>query len=815
MQKLSLLTLLFFTGIISLQAQNFAIKGEVVDSLTNETIPYATVKVLAEESALPVKAGVSDENGKFKIEINQTGNFLLRIEFVGKKTVNIPFQAENGKTAGLGKISLADDSQVLGEVVVTAQKPLVKVDLDKITYSMEDDPDAKTNNVLEMLKKVPMVTVDGEENIQLKGSSNFKIYMNGKPSTLISSNPKDVLKSIPANTVKEIEVITDPGAKYDAEGVTGILNIITHSQSSLGGYTVSLNGGADHLGGFNAGTYFSVKYNKIGFTGNFNYYNRKSPEGENSSFREDFTNPGKHFLYQDGWSKNKGGGIFGYGELSYEIDTLNLVNISFNRYGGDNTGDTEQDVFMLNEARNDTAYSYKNLRKTKTGYGNTSAGIDYQRTFGVKDRLLTASYRMNLTPNDTESDNRIDGISNFDSSRNRQYSNGKTDEHTFQLDFTTPIAGIHTLESGLKYIRRINESNSEMSVLNGVDWIPLPSANDKFEHIQDILAAYAGYSLKYKKWGFKTGLRYEATWLNAQFPINIAQNFKTDYKNLVPSATVTYMLKPGQTFRTGYNMRIQRPGIWYLNPYKNTSDTMYISSGNPNLDAVKYHSMNLNYSFFNPKINLNFDMSYNFTNNGIEEITRIENSISYTNYENIARSRSLHFSGYANWTPSPKLRIYSNLGGLYTHLLSNSASNLKNSGWRGSIYGGAQYTLPLKIIFNLNAYLQTPEITLQGKGSSFYFYNFTLSKSFLKDNLNVRLYATNPFSKYLNFSHEQTVPGSFRFTSNNHYTMQRFGLSLSYRFGEMKEQIKKAQRSIQNDDNMSGGGGQGRAEGQP
>ncbi|GHU73197.1 hypothetical protein FACS189413_17290 [Bacteroidia bacterium] len=501
MRKFFLFVFLFLFGIIALQAQTFAVQGEIVDSLTNETIPYATIKVLTEESLPPVKVGVSDENGKFKIEINQPGDFLLRIEFVGKTPVNIPFSAGNDKTVNLGKINLADDTQLLGEVVVTAQKPLVKVDLDKITYSMEDDPEAKTNNVLEMLKKVPMVTVDGEENIQLKGSSNFKIYMNGKPSTLISSNPKDVLKSIPANTIKTIEVITDPGAKYDAEGVTGILNIITHSQSSLGGYTVSLNSGVDHLGGFNAGTYFSVKYNKIGFTGNFNYYNRKSPKGENSSFREDFTNPGKHFLYQDGWNQNRGGGIFGYGELSYEIDTLNLINISFNRYGGENTGDTEQNVFMLNEARNDTAYSYKNVRKTKSGYGNTSAGIDYQRTFSVKDRLLTASYRMDLTPNDTESDNIITGISHFNSSRNRQYSNGKTGEHTFQLDYTTPIAEIHTLEAGVKYIRRINESNSELSILNGPDWIRIPSDNDQFEHIQDILAAYAGYSLKYKKMG--------------------------------------------------------------------------------------------------------------------------------------------------------------------------------------------------------------------------------------------------------------------------------------------------------------------------
>ena len=234
MKKIILFSLFALLSTLFMQAQSdksspFSIKGQVIDSITNETVPYATLSISLSQS--PQKAEkllACDIDGKFEAEMKVPGTYIITMQSLGKVTSKTSFTlSEEKKKLDLGKLFMMEDNKRLGEVTVTAQKPLVKVEVDKITYNLDEDPEAVTSNTLEMLRKVPMVTVDGEDKIQLKGSTNFKIYMNGKPSNLISNNPGDVLKSMPANSVKNIEVITEPGAKYDAEGVGGIINIIT------------------------------------------------------------------------------------------------------------------------------------------------------------------------------------------------------------------------------------------------------------------------------------------------------------------------------------------------------------------------------------------------------------------------------------------------------------------------------------------------------------------------------------------------------------------------------------------------------------
>ena len=795
----------FVTTIYAQSETNIIVRGQTVDSLSLEAIPFANVKIFYEQQkTVPVKVGATNENGYFQLELKNAGTYSLNVEYLGKTPVFKSFSVEKGQNLNLGKIAMADNTQQLKEIMVTAQRPLVKVDLDKITYNMEEDPESKANNVLEMLKKVPMVTVDGEENIQVKGSSNFKFYINGKPSNMLSNNPKDVLRSIPANTVKSIEVITEPGAKYDAEGVAGIINIIMQSQSSLGGYTVSLSSSANSFGSLGGGSYFSIKYGKIGLTGNLNYSHYQNPKSSYSTFRESYLNDNYRFLTQDGSNKNHGNYLMGYGELSYEIDTLNLVNINVQDRGGNNTTDQILDVQMQNMNKDDV-YRYKQSSIIKSSYPGIALGADYQRTFSVKDRLLTVSYKLDTYSNDQNSMNQIHSVLNFNANRNRQFSNADSYEHTFQLDYTTPFAKIHTLEGGIKFIKRINKSLSGLSMsFANDDWINIPSDNNEFRHIQDIWAAYAGYSMKYKKWGLKTGIRYEGTQMDVTYPLNTTQNFKADYSNLVPSVTVTYMLKQNQTFRAGYNLRIQRPGIYYLNPYINTTDTNYIRFGNPDLDVVKYHNFNCNYNLYKPKFTMNANLSYSFTNEGISDFTWIDGFISKTSYYNLLKERRWNLSSYLNWTPTPKWRIYGNLRGTYCDLQSNKNRSLHNSGFSEFIYGGAQYTLPKDYFLNLYGLGYSPEIRLQGKSMSYYYYGLSASKGFLKKRLNIRINAMNLFTKNLKF--KQTMNSDdFHQTSTTIYPFRQFSMSVSYRFGEMKAQIKKAQRTITNEDQMQSG----------
>ncbi len=630
MRVLLVILSVFVSGLVCAQTTstvNVLIKGQVVDSLTNESVAYATVKLVEKSDSTLLKAFAADENGKFQFPMNKAGEYVLSVDYLGKNTVNTDIVISEQKVLDIGKILISDNSQLLSEVVISAQKPLVQVDLDKIVYSMESDPEAKTNTVLEMLRKVPMITVDGEENVQLKGSSNFKIYLNGKPSNMISRNPKEVLRSMPANTVKDIQVITDPGAKYDAEGVTGIVNIITHSNSSMGGYTANVNARVDNRGGFGGGVYLTAKHKKVGFTGNYNYFDHKSPESVTSSYQENLSDGTT--VFQNGTNINNGNWQNGSGELSYEIDTLNLINVGFNHYFGGNISypNLMAEMFL---PEGELIYRYGQTGKAKNTWGGTDINVDYQRTFKKQDQLFTASYRLSLNPDELDSNRDIKDVSGIlpnGINTLRQFTNGNMMEHTFQGDFVTPIGQIHNIEAGVKYIIRLNGSTSENDTLAGSEWVNIPNYIDRFKHRQDILSSYAGYSVKFRKWGIKTGLRYEATRSNVEYPIDATKNFKPkNQNNWVPSATVTYQLKPAQTIRLGYNMRISRPGIWQLNPFEDISNPSFVRVGNPELIPEESHTINVNYGFFTPKLNLNFTASYYFINNGIEGVFEQENT---------------------------------------------------------------------------------------------------------------------------------------------------------------------------------------------
>ena len=196
---------------------SFQVKGILLDSLTQEGEPYATIKIVKKEApAKALKMLVTDMKGQFQEKVPGTGNFVMTITSVGRTPIVKDFSVKAGENlVDFGTLYIVDASNELGQVEIVAQKPLVKADIDKIEYNVQDDPDAQSNSVLEMLRKVPLVTVDGEDNIQVNGSSSFKVYVNGKPNNMMSNNPTEVLKSMPANSIKHIEVITNPGPKYE------------------------------------------------------------------------------------------------------------------------------------------------------------------------------------------------------------------------------------------------------------------------------------------------------------------------------------------------------------------------------------------------------------------------------------------------------------------------------------------------------------------------------------------------------------------------------------------------------------------------
>lgn len=811
----SLLLLLLASIPMNTNAQKtqspYSVKGILVDSLSKESEPYATIRIsFSKNPNKPVQLAITSDNGKFNEKLKEPGNYIILFSSVGKKPVQRSFTlTEKSPTADLGTILISEATEMLKGVEVVAQKPLVKAEIDKVTYSIEDDPDSKTNSTLEMLRKVPLVTVDGEDKIQVNGSSNFKIHVNGKPNTMMSNNPKEVLKSLPANSVKSIEVITEPGAKYDAEGIGGILNIITVSGSNMQGYTVSLNAGVNNQG-YNAGAYGTVQVGKFTVTGNYSYNHNDSPEHTSSSNREDFTSDTYKYLSQQNSGKSKGGFNFGSMEGSYEIDSLNLVSFSMQMYGGNYDSKSNSQTQMLNSLREHT-YSYNTINRSNNMYGSIGANFDYQHSFKKKGEYLTFSYRYNGTPDNSETYTEYEDICDYPYElRNQHYDNdARTDEHTFQLDYTNPISSMHNIDFGAKYILRNNKSESQYFKEYNGEYQEDENLTDKFKQTQNILATYGDYMLKWKKMGAKVGVRYEHTFMNVEYDKMPEKNFDAGFDDIVPSMVFSYQLGQTKTLRATYNMRISRPGIWYLNPFRNTSNPTNISYGNPDLETEKAHSVGLAFSSFSAKFNINANLGYSFVNNGIQNYSFINNGVMESTYGNIGHTQRTSLSLWMNWNPGKTTRISVNASGMYVDLRSDEAFlKQSNNGFQGNLFLNAQQTLPWDLRFSLYGGGNSPNISLQGKGSSISYYGFSLSRSFLKEKrLSVSLNTSNLFHKYLTFKNE-TVTDTFRSWSKSKLQQQSYGLNISWRFGELKAQVKKANRTINNDDLLSGGNGQ-------
>lgn len=554
-----------------LAAQNtantsFQVKGILLDSLTQEGEPYATIKIVKKEApAKALKMLVTDMKGQFQEKVPGTGNFVMTITSVGRTPIVKDFSVKAGeKLVDFGTLYIVDASNELGQVEIVAQKPLVKADVDKIEYNVQDDPDAQSNSVLEMLRKVPLVTVDGEDNIQVNGSSSFKVYVNGKPNNMMSNNPTEVLKSMPANSIKHIEVITNPGPKYDAEGVGGILNIVTVG-SGLEGYTATFSANVSNRGA-GGGAFGTIKSGKLTVSARYNYNYNDQPRNYSSGSQhvtpEAVTENSSNLDY-DG--SNKGHGSFQSGsmEASYEIDTLRLVTMSFGLWGGGNKSNGSTDYIATFPENINAApiYSYSAFNRSKSSWYSIDGGIDYQRLFKVKDRMLTFSYKINTRPqtSDSYTEYEIDNGYNPDwadylNRLKNQHNDGEqnTTEHTFQADYTTPIGKLHTLEAGAKYILRNNSSEDDRFDADDTGKYEYnKDQSSHYKHLNDIIAAYLGYGLKVKRLSGRLGLRYEHTIQDVKYLVGRGEDFTKNFDDVVPSASIGYKLTDMSNLRLG------------------------------------------------------------------------------------------------------------------------------------------------------------------------------------------------------------------------------------------------------------------------
>ena len=788
------------------KVSNYQVKGQIVEKISGNGVPFATV-IIKNDSIKEKKALACDVSGHFLINMSAPVKYTLTVSSVGYKEFSIPIILSELKT-DLGKLPM-EEGVLLKEVTVSAQKPLVKIDPDKIVYSMESDPEAQTNNALEMLRKVPLITVDSEENITMNGQSNFKVLVNGKSSSMMSANFKEALKSLPANTIKDIEVITNPSSKYDAEGVGGIINIIT-TKKTINGYNGSLSSGVDARGSLNLSAYLAVKVKKFSFSSRYYGSQFIQPESRTSIATEYFNNTDYHYSTSNGNSSYKGLSNGYTGEASYDIDSLNLISLSFWGFKGsyENNGFTETQYMNTD---NDITRLYNNRIKSSNSYCSLSGNIDYQKTYKKPDKSLTLSYKLDNNPRLMKNTSGVVGIINYPSYSQLSENDAVGREQTFQADYYDPITKKHQVEGGVKFILRQNTSSSEIFRDN----IKLDNVND-LDYNQYIMGLYAGYLIKWKKLSTKAGLRLERTWNDGNSKTaGINTDFTNRLFNLVPYITFSYMPKQGRTIKLSYTQRLSRPGIWYLNPYVNNSDSLNISYGNPALKSEISHSFDLGYTYFTPKFNFSATSSSSFANNSIERISRVEsNGATVSTYENIGKDQRYGVNLYFSYRPSAKLNVYFNGGGNYTKLEANTGYAITNKGfsYRGSL--GGRWTLWKDGSVNANLGVYSSSIMLQGNSSSFYYTGLGVSQYFLKRKLMLSVSASDPFwyrKKYSNESKDIT----FHSYIENSYPAQNVRLSVAYNFGKMELQVKKARRGIRNDDVKSGGESQGGGTTQP
>lgn len=686
-------------------------------------------------------------------------------------------------------------------VEIKAQRQLIKQEIDRIGYDVQADEESKTQTVMDMLRKVPMVTVDGEDNILVKGNSSFKIYKNGHYDPSLSKNAKEVFKAMPATMVKRIEVITDPGAREDAEGVNAILNIVMVDGSKMKGITGVVSATYTSLNHPNLYASLTGQMGKLLMSVDYGYGGMSSRETENSTHTErSFLDTGnKMMLHSDG--TNPGGIHYTNLNASYDIDSLNLVSASFGGYFYklNVQGDSKTSLYS---ASDQPIYSFSN-HYWMPGYSHSSwnGRLDYEHKTRRKGERFTLSYMLALTRQHTDEENTYSELMNapFSYTGSLQTERERFTEHTFQADWLRPLGKGHQLEIGTKYIDRNNNSHNTQNFY-GTDL----QMDDEFLHTTRVLAGYADYIYNREKWSARAGLRYEYSFMEGSYPDGKKESFNKHLNDWVPQASLKYQLTDAQSLKLNYTTSINRPGISYLNPAVVISPTV-IYQGNPQLVSSRTQRISLVYSYILPSLTLQVAPGYHHTSDGISDIQTAKDDIRYRTYDNILRYRRASLETYVQWKPFGGTTIIVNNNLRYEHY-ENPDLGYRTSGWSDNYYVNLSQKLPWKLLLYLSSYgkIGRSPSNIYTMQHSYFGYYASLQRSFLKDDrLTVRIAANAPFNKYWS-SEAETVNGDYRDFQQSWNRARSFTLSVSYRFGSLKASVKKTEHSIDNDDVVGG-----------
>jgi ferric enterobactin receptor len=784
------------------------IEGTLIDSITKEPVSFATVSLKKEGSAALLDGTVTDDLGNFRLDVTN-GKYDLYFSFIGfvEKKVSVETTLKNPDYK-MGQIFLSQNAVLLDAVEIAGERALIENKVDRLVFNAENDASIAGGDATDVLRKVPLLSVDLNGNVSLRGSNNVRILINGKPSGMFSSNVADALKMFPADQIKQVEVITAPSAKYDGEGSAGIINIIT-TKKNVEGVAGSVNTSVGNIQN-NAILSLNVGKGRFGLNTNASTFYSIPVEGK-SSFSRIADDLSSSYI-QNGTQKTSRLGVNGSANAFYDINGFNSINSTINLRGfgfsvdGTNVADISQNGF--------------GDRFTRTNTGSTLVGgfdwnTDYTMKFEKHEgREWSTAFQLSKDNNDqnftvTERYNSVTAL-------NRDlkiFNDGDNTEYTIQTDYTHPFSKSTKLELGGKAVlREIVSDFYNQNLTTGTR-----TNSDIFEYDQNVIAGYSSLSfIAAKKNNFIIGGRYERTDIAGKYRVGDARAFSEGYNSFLPSLTYSRTLPKFRSLKVSYTQRIQRPSLQFINPFNNNVDQFNLNTGNPQLEPELTHQTDLSYNTNFLGFTMFSSLYYKFTDGIIESVLgRDEEGRSVTQFQNIGTNRSVGLNTFISKTIS-KFTLRTG-GNFFTYGAEGviNGQELSRNSYEYNVFANADYSFSSSIKADFFGFFKSPTRTLQGDNPRFQIYGLGIRKEWKNSSLGLRV--IQPHTRSLVFASNLNANG-FNQTTSFEIPFRSIGINYRYKFG--KVDFRERQSKIKNSDLKAGenggqqqGGGSGTTNG--
>ena len=802
---------LLFTGFYNYAQQGpparnkVKVTGKVFEKVSKQPLEYATISIMAPNDTKVIAGGITNPKGEFEVAV-APGTYDIKIEFISFKSTEIK-QKSIQEDTNLGVVNLSEDAAQLNEVVVRAEKSTVEIKLDKKVYNVGQDMMVKGGTVSDVLDNVPSVSVDTEGNVSLRGSDNIRILIDGRPSNAI--NVAEALRQLPADAIDKVEVITNPSARYDAEGGSGIINIILKKGKNQGlNGTFIASTGIPETYGLSANlNYKTEKLNYFTTAG----YNYRTNEGSGLTNSQYFNPDGstKSFLDEDRDTKRIRDGFNARAGIEWTIapNTFWTNAINYQK----NTGE-DKDLINYNNFdadRNFTGTSYR-LNNADTGSENVEFTSNLIKNFNDKGHKLTAD--LSISRNTDDSNSIIDASPTYNTTLNDQVQK----QVQVQADYVLPLGKGSQFETGYK--GSFGDLENEYYVTDAANQKD-PNLSNNLQYKENINALYASYGFKVNKFSYLFGLRWEDT--NIEVNLLDTNDFNTKkYNNLFPSAFVSYEISDQSNFTASYSKRLSRPRGRFMNPATNYSSNINIFQGNPDLDPSLTDKYDVGYIKRWDKVTFSTSAYFEDTKDVFSFVRtptgELVNGIPVilSRPINLGKEQKFGFEFTFNYTPFKWWKLNSNFNffnvkstgeNSYTDVVTGDliVQNLDNqaNSWFARI--NSKVTLPYKIDWQLTGMYNGEQKTAQGKNLGQFGMNTALSKDVLKDKATIAFNISDVFNSRIMKSY--TYLENQISYSEMQFRKRQFNLSFTYRFNKAKgERDKNAQPK--NDGGGEGGG---------